>query len=99
MIESFFDQDAENAHAAFQRWRGYHYEDGYFLNYKSPNSVMLHRSACPHLSDTDWARFEHGYGSLTCNKKLCSTDYRKLERWATGNAAVGLERCRDCERL
>ncbi len=43
MIETFLDQDYGDAHTAFQRWRARHWGDVYFLNYRSPNNVMLHR--------------------------------------------------------
>ena len=99
MIKTFFDRDDEDAHDAFQRWRSRHWGDGYFLNYKSPNNIMLHRSPSPHLGDTDWASAEYGYHSLTRSKKLCSTDRRDLERWVGENATAVLKRCQDCERL
>lgn len=99
LIETFFDRDDENAHAGFQRWRSHHWGDGYVVNYKSPNNVMLHRSPCPHLGDTDWARGEQGYGSLARSKKVCSTDRRELERWTSENATAALRLCRDCGRL
>jgi hypothetical protein len=99
VIETFFDRDETDAHAKFQGRRARHWSDGYFVNYKSPNNVMLHRSPCPHLGDTDWARAEQGFGSLTRSRKICSTDSRELERWTSENATSGLKRCRDCERL
>jgi hypothetical protein len=99
MIEAFFDRDGEDAHRKFQRWRARHWNEGLFLNVRSPADVMLHRSPCPHLGDTDWARDEHGWGSLTRSMKVCSTSRRKLERWASENATVTLKRCQHCERL
>ena len=99
MIATFFARDDENAHAKFQQWRSLHWGNGYFLNYKSPNNVMLHRSPCPHLGDTDWDRAEQGFGSLTRSQKVCSTDRRELERWASEHATKPLKRCRDCDRL
>ncbi len=99
MIETFFDRDDVDAHARFQQWRASHWGDGYFLNYRHPGNVMLHRSPCPHLGDADWGRYEQGYGSLTRSRKVCSTDRRELERWAGENATAALRRCRDCERL
>jgi hypothetical protein len=99
VIETFFDRDSEDAHGDFQRWRARRWGDGYFLNYKGPSNVMLHRSPCPHLGDTDWARYEQGYGSLTRSKKICSTDRQELEAWASENATAALKRCHHCERL
>jgi hypothetical protein len=99
MIETFFDRDDEDAHDDFQRWRSRHWSDGYFLNYKSPNNVMLHRSPCPHLGDADWTRAEYRFHSLTRTKKVCSTDPRELEQWMDENAKAALKRCLDCERL
>ena len=99
MIETFIGRHDGDAHRDFQRWRAHHWGDGYFLNYKSPGNVMLHRSPCPHLGDTDWAPYEHGWGSLTRSKKICSTDSRELERWVSENATAALKRCQDCERL
>jgi len=99
MIETFFDREGAVAHGDFQRWRARHFEDGYFLNVKSPSYVMLHRSACPHLEGTDWLRPEQGFGSLTKSKKVCSTHPQELEHWASENATATLSRCKDCERL
>lgn len=89
VIETFFDRDDEDAHAKFQRWRARHWGDGYFLNYRRPGNVRLHRSPCPHLGDPDWLRPEQGFGSLTRRKKVCSTDQREL--------AVDERECRDGE--
>jgi hypothetical protein len=69
------------------------------VNYKSPNNVMLHRSPCLHLGDTNWAAYEHGWGSLTRNRKVCTTDRRELEEWAKQNTTADLKWCRDCKRL
>jgi hypothetical protein len=55
MIEKFFDGDREDAHGAFQSWLARHWGDGHFLNYESPNNIMLHGSPCPHSGDTGWA--------------------------------------------
>jgi hypothetical protein len=99
VIETFFDRDEKDAHAKIQGWRARHWSDGYFVNFKSPNNVMLHRSPCPHLGDTDWASAEQGFGSLTRSKKICSTDSRELERWTSENVTSALKRCQDCERL
>ena len=60
---------------------------------------MLHRSPCPHLGDADWTRAEYRFHSLTRTKKVCSTDRRELETWASENATAALKRCRDCEHL
>jgi hypothetical protein len=99
LIETFLDQNYGDAHVAFQRWRAHNWGDGHFLNYRSTNDVMLHRSPCPHLGDTDWAAGDHGWRSLTRKRKDCSTDRRELERRAKENATTALKRCRDCERL
>jgi hypothetical protein len=99
MIETFFDRDDEEAHGNFQWWCSRHWGDGFFLNLRSLANVMLHRSPCPHLGDTDWAAYEHGWGSLTRTKKVCSTDRRELERWVGENATAALKRCHHCERL
>jgi hypothetical protein len=95
----FFDRDDEDAPAKLQRWREQHHKGGHLLNSKSLNNVMLHRSPCSHLGDTDWTRAEQGFGSLTRHRKVCSTDRRERERWARENATAALKRCRDCERL
>ena len=99
MIATFFDRDDENVHAKFQRWRAHHWGDGYFLNYRSTNDVMLHRSACPHLGDTNWDAGDYGWRSLTRKRKVCSANRRELEQLVSENATKPLERCRDCERL
>lgn len=47
---------------------------------------MRHRSPCPHLADSNWTRYQQGFGNLTRNKKDCSTDQQELERWTGENA-------------
>ena len=91
MIATFFDRDDDNAHAKFQRWRAYHWGDGYFLNYRSTNDVMFHRSPCPPLGDTDWAAGDYGWRSLTRKREGSSTDRRepgKLNRASTLNSLI-----------
>lgn len=93
MIAVFYDGYSENAHAEFQQWRQQH-QDGYFLNYRSLNDTMLHRSPCWHHGD-DQARSEED-GSLTAKMKLCSTNREDLERWADKNGIENLKRCQHC---
>ena len=93
----YYDRDNDNAHAEFQQWRHQNYEGGYFLNYMGPSRIVLHRSACSgHFGDTDWERDREGWGSLTRNKKRCSTDKRELESWASKHGTLALKQCQDC---
>jgi hypothetical protein len=97
----FWDREDARAHEGFQRWRERHFGDGFFLNLRSSRSVMLHRSACPHLGATDWGPEDPDgfWGSLTRNKKVCHADPRVLERWALEKTGAPPARCSDCERL
>ena len=94
-MECFYDRtDPDNAHDRFQQWRREN-EDGYFLNIRGMNSVMLHRTHCPHIGGTNWEK-DQGFGSLTKNKKLCSPDKDELVQWANENAHSKLKECSNC---
>ncbi len=98
MIEVFSDREDEGAHERFQGWRERHYEDGIFLNVRSPTTATLHRASCPHLKGSDWGPEELA-GSLTHHPKVCSLDPNELKLWARKEGVTDLDRCRDCERL
>jgi len=66
----FHDREMANAHDEFQKWRAEN-EDGFFLNWISPNNIMLHRVQCPHFGETDWTIKERkGWGNLGNTKKI-----------------------------
>lgn len=92
----FHDKVDEDSHARFQRWRSDNFSNGFFLNYKSPGNIMLHRSPCWHHGDTDWAAGEDGWGSLTKFKKVCSLDRVELEHWANEHGSGTLKKCQHC---
>jgi hypothetical protein len=93
MITIFHDQTDPEAQDKFERWRqttAY----GYYINYRSPRNIMIHRVGCPH--DTPW---NQKWGSLTKTKKVCSNSEDELGEWARANAYTPLKRCADCSRF
>lgn len=92
MIKTF-DKSKASAHDDFQTWRRRHPE-GLFVNCRTENEWMLHRSLCPHHGDTEWRAGRKGWGNLTKNPKLCGSDV-ELSREAAQRGAA-LKRCRDC---
>jgi hypothetical protein len=45
MIEEFYDETNGDDHERFQRWRRDN-DEGFFINVKSSNKIMLHRVPC-----------------------------------------------------
>lgn len=93
MIGIFKDDMNEDAHDRFQRWRNAN-QDGFFVNQKSGRSAMLHVASCPHAGNTAWARGD--WGSLTRNRKICSSDKEELLNWAR-NVQIPIKHCSDCK--
>lgn len=98
IIVEFQDGINEDAHDLFQSWRSENWEDGYFINCKSRNRLILHRTACQHPGGFEWTREDSpdGHG-LTKQKKICSADLQKLLRWADQQGLSKLEACKDCK--
>ncbi len=94
MIVEFYDKINGDDHEKFQRWRREN-DEGFFINIKSSNNLMLHRVHCLHPGSTDWKKGE--WGSLTKNRKICSTDKKDLSNWAKQNYKASLKVCRDCK--
>jgi hypothetical protein len=94
MIEEFHDKINGDDHENFQRWRRTN-ETGFFINIKSSNDVMLHRVICRHPRSTDWEKGE--WGTLTKNRKVCSTDKNTLLNWVKKYCSASLKLCRDCK--
>jgi hypothetical protein len=95
----FHDSIDTNAHNAFQKWREQN-ENGFFLNWKSPSNVMLHRVHCPHYGDTEWGidkiNKAKGWGNLGETVKVCSLDKEKLERYVRKEGTKELRYCKSC---
>ncbi len=68
MVSEFHNTKNYNAHDDFQKWRQ-RCQHGFFINVKTGEDVMLHRTICSHYRDTEWSRKErNGWGDLTKNK-------------------------------
>lgn len=58
---------------------------GFYVNYGSPDDIVLHRQSCPHLDPRK---------CLTTYLKVCSTDRQQLIQWAGRRGR--LRSCRTC---
>jgi hypothetical protein len=95
-MKEFHNNLMDNAHDAFQAWREQH-PHGFFINWKSPNNMMLHRVECQHYGTTDWEiNKARGWGNLGETKKICDTDKAALEHHARKHGTSELRYCRDC---
>ena len=94
MIVEFYDKTNGDDHEKFQQWRREN-DNGFFINIKSSNNIMLHRVHCPHPGGTEWEKGE--WGSLTKNRKICSTDKNELLNHAKKKYTTDLKVCRDCK--
>lgn len=96
-MEIFHSKIIENAHDALQKWRSLN-EDGFVLNWRSPNNFTLHRVHCPHLGDTYWEPAEgtKGWGDMGKTKKICSMNKQELEQYAREEGTVELKYCKRC---
>ena len=82
-----FDRKDPSASAAFEKWRNGN-SAALFVNFKSPNNMMLHKTDCGH--------FVFGRDvNLVRHKKICSSDRRELEDWAKQFGE--LRNCPDCK--
>lgn len=82
MVLEFQDENGKFAHDEFQKWRRKN-ANGFFVNVKSKNNLMLHRVSCSHPGDSEWTREENKtWGSLTKNRKACAEDVLRLQSWA-----------------
>jgi hypothetical protein len=90
MIKDFHDKKGFDEHERFQQWRRKN-PSGFFINIKSPNNLMIHSVPCSHSGNTEWEAGE--WGTLTKNRKICSTSAEELQIWATEH---NLKKCRDC---
>lgn len=90
-IQKFHDTEETSDHDKFVRWMDAN-PDGFFLNYKSPSNLMLHRVHCDHLDFKEKV-------SLTSNKKLCSTNREELEAWVRERSAQKLRYCSHCKPI
>jgi hypothetical protein len=95
-IVQFKDTQHTFYHEDFQKWRRQN-DNGFFVNVKSGTNILLHRTICPHLGDSEWER-ETGWGSLTRSRKICSADLAELQlRIAEEYSTSKLKMCADCK--
>ena len=71
-------------------------QEGFFINCKSKNDMMLHFVVCQHPGDAEWLCDDDGYHSLTKKMKVCSNNREELEQWARDNSTAKLKSCSDC---
>lgn len=87
-MESFWDRDDRGAHVAFVKWLDEN-PDGFVINCRTANDMMLHRSSCSAVIFDDPV-------SLTRKRKVCSSDREQLERWAKKHGGEPLRYCKMC---
>ena len=73
-VELYKDSKCGSAHAGFREWQD-RVPDGYYLNRRSTEEYMLHRTSCGHLDDK--------IRSTTRTLKVCAPSTADLEDWAT----------------
>ena len=74
-------KEETSAHELLQQWRRTN-EDGFIVNLRSDNNIMLHRSGyCLHLGDNEWKEGRTGWGSLGNATKICSNNREQLVKW------------------
>lgn len=78
----------KSAHRAFVDWIETH-PNGFVLNVKGPQDVVLHRATCGHFKPYNWANQAN-------HRKACSIDRAKLEHWAEVEGVDTLGKCSDC---
>ncbi len=98
MVSEFQDEGVKSAHSSFQSWRREN-ENGFCINVKSKNDLVLHRAYCDHHGDSEWETDgPESWGSLTKKKKVCSNNLRDLQKWAEEKySGVKLRACKDCK--
>jgi len=87
MVDIFHDVEDAEAHEKFVKWLDRN-PDGFYINCKTARDMVLHRSSCFHASPLE-------LGSLTKNRKACSSNWHKLDDWVTEQSGK-LRICRDC---
>ena len=90
-METFADEQHQNAHHDFVRWIDRHYYTGYVVNYGT-RGAMGHRARCGH--------FKHGNKkhSLTARPKVCFQNRTEYDEWSQQNGTYpgNPKRCPDC---
>jgi hypothetical protein len=100
MSIEFHDSQNECEHSNFQRWRREN-ENGFFVNVKSENNLMLHKADCKHLGDAIWEKDDsEAFGSLTKTRKICSNNSNDLQdKIRKEFSSVKLKFCNDCKPI
>lgn len=84
----FSTAENESAHRDFVHWIETN-PQGFVLNVKGPQDVVLHRATCGHFKPYDWANQAN-------HRKVCSTVRTELEHLAEVEGVGTLRKCRDC---
>ena len=90
-MEIFDDAQDRAAGEKFLDWR-IRWPEGFVINYKSPNNVMLHRAKCGHFTFK-----ESDEVNLAASKKICSLDREEVESWATREGIAHVKLCQHCK--
>jgi hypothetical protein len=79
---------ADDADERFWEWHNQN-PGAFYINYRSPNDLWLHRVPCPHLN-------EYEEGNATNAPKICSSSEGELKIWAEQGGHPSPRRCKDC---
>lgn len=90
MIEKFhYAATPKTSEKDFQTWRR-QYPQGFVINCRSRDFLMLHRADCGHFYDEDSGR------NNTAKPKLCSLHLADLEAWVDKNHTGEFAYCTTC---
>ena len=87
-VKVFDAADGSDSDDRFWEWHGQN-PDGFYINWKSAQDLMLHRVSCFHLGRDE-------VGSATNSTKVCSLDWRELTDWAVKQGLSAPTACLDC---
>ena len=89
-------KEENDAHESLQQWR-LNNPDGFVINVRSHNNIMLHRATgCLHLGDENWYQGKEGWGSLGKTTKVCSLNREQLIEWTKDYYKIDLKICKHC---
>ncbi len=87
-MEEFDAAKDDEASEKFETWFKENPE-GFYINHRSANDLMLHRSSCHHI-------VFHRPKRLAAHKKVCSLDRHVLEEYAAKDSNWQVQPCSSC---
>ncbi|MBI3733662.1 MAG: hypothetical protein HY259_09430 [Chloroflexi bacterium] len=88
---TFDSRENSDASAKFESWRTQN-ANGFVINFRSVNEMMLHRASCGHFDFNVKV-------NLAASPKYCSLNRDELQRWARERNVDTLKLCRSCDPL